>query len=104
MKTSSLIADARKIQTIHVSETVQLDGTASYGEGMNFHCLFKSTHENSQTSLSRVESNIPSIIADQEGTYVLQLHIVNIHGEVDNDIVSIQDCQACHSTTSWERI
>ena len=73
------VANAGADQTVLVGQTVQLDGSGSSdvdGNLLTFGWAFTARPANSQATLSDSTLVIPTFVADQPGTYVVQL-IVN---------------------------
>jgi RHS repeat-associated protein len=79
------VAKAGPDQTVHVGDTVQLDGTASTdqdGDPLTYRWSFNSIPAGSVAILHEAHSSRPSFSVDRPGTYVVQL-IVN-DGKVDS--------------------
>ncbi|SMF94047.1 REJ domain-containing protein [Methylomagnum ishizawai] len=76
---TSPVADAGFDQTATTGDTVYLDGSASYdpeGADLDYRWTFTQKPQGSQASLADADTDSPSFVADQAGTYQVQL-IVN---------------------------
>ncbi|BBL76617.1 PKD domain-containing protein [Methylomagnum ishizawai] len=73
------VADAGFDQTAATGDTVYLDGSASYdpeGADLDYRWTFTQKPQGSQATLADADTDSPSFVADQAGTYQVQL-IVN---------------------------
>lgn len=85
------VADAGADQSVIVGQQVQLDGSASFdadGDTLTYSWSLSSVPEGSQALLSNSTSTSPTITADTEGEYLLQL-VVNDGLDVSQDTVTI---------------
>ena len=93
---SAPLADAGADQSVHMGETVHLDGSGSSdadGDGMTFKWSLTSRPAGSMTTLSDATSVDPTIEIDVPGTYIAQL-IVNdgmIAGQPDTVIITTEN-------------
>ncbi|HEX7958285.1 MAG TPA: PKD domain-containing protein, partial [Terriglobales bacterium] len=79
------VANAGPAQTVHVTDTVQLDGTGSTdrdGDPLTYRWTFTSIPTDSAVVLNAANTAKPTFVVDKPGSYTLQL-IVN-DGKVDS--------------------
>jgi RHS repeat-associated protein len=85
------VANAGPDQTVTLGATVQLDGSASHGDGpsLSFRWSFVTRPAGSAASLSDATAVKPTFVADKPGRYVVQLVVNDGHVDSAPDLVTL---------------
>ena len=82
-------ANAGPVQNSYVSNAVILDGSNSSGTDIVYHWTFRSIPTGSQSRIAGSETARPFFFPDTQGTYVLQLIVMDAANGTSNDFVSV---------------
>jgi|GEM_PF-1061257 len=103
------IANAGSDQTASVSQTVTLDGSASYdpnGNTLSYQWQITAAPTGSLAALAQVQQSHPSFIPDKEGDYIITLSVNNgqLSSEPDSVLIQVSGAQALSANAGIDQL